>query len=100
MATRSKARQGIDVVATALRAIGLTIVAILAVHVVLTVFEANPDNGLARLIRTVADIFDLGLADLFVPDNPKLAVALNYGTAALIWFILTSLVVRVVRRGG
>lgn len=51
MATRSKARQGIDVLAMALRAIGLRIVAILAVHVVRTVFEANPDNGLTRLVR-------------------------------------------------
>ena len=48
----------------------------------------------------LADAFDLGLAALFRPADPELAVAVNHGTAALIWFVLTSVVVRLVRRLG
>ena len=52
------------------------------------------------LVGDLADTFDLGLSDLFQPAEPKLAVVLNYGTAAVIWFAITTVVVRLVRRAG
>lgn len=94
------ARRGIDALANVLRIAGMLIVAVLAVHIVLSLLDANPANSLTMVVRDAASTFDLGLSDLFTPENPKLGVALNYGTAALIWFAITTVVVRIVRRAG
>lgn len=94
------ARRGADALANALRIVGMVIVAVLVIHILLTMLEANPDNGLTRLVRDIAQAVSLGLGNLFLPDDPKLAVLVNYGTAALIWYAITSVVVRLVRRMG
>jgi hypothetical protein len=94
----STAQRGIDALGNVLRIVGMLIVTVLVVHIVLTLLGANPENGLAQLIRDGADIFNLGLSDLFLPQDPRLGVVLNYGTAALLWFAITTVVVRLVRR--
>lgn len=98
MARGTTARRGADALANVLRILGMAIVAVLVVFIVLTLLDANPDNGLATLVRDLANTFNFGLADLFRPEEPKLAVVLNYGTAALLWFVITTVVVRLVRR--
>jgi len=100
VAVGTSARRGIDALANVLRIIGMAIVLVLVVFIVLTLLDANPDNGLTTLVRDLANTFDLGLSDLFQPEEPKLGVVLNYGTAALIWFAITTVVVRLVRRAG
>lgn len=100
MATGTTARRGIDALANVLRIIGMAIVAVLVIFIVLTLLNANPQNDLAQLVGDLADTFSLGLRDLFQPEEPKLAVVLNFGTAALIWFAITTVVVRLVRRIG
>lgn len=100
MASGTTAQRGIDALANVLRIVGMAIVAVLVVFVVLTLLSANPDNGLTMIVTDLADTFSLGLGDLFQPEDPKLAVALNFGTAALLWFAITSIVVRLVRRLG
>jgi hypothetical protein len=98
VAVGSTARRGIDALGNVLRIVGMLIVTVLVVHIVLTLLGANPENGLTQLIRDAADTFNLGLSDLFLPEDPRLAVVLNYGAAALIWFVITTVVVRIVRR--
>jgi hypothetical protein len=98
VAAGSTARRGLDALGNVLRIVGMLIVTVLVVHIVLTLLDANPENGLTTLIRDMADTFNLGLSNLFLPEDPKLRVVLNYGTAALIWFAITTVVVRLVRR--
>lgn len=100
MATGTTARRGIDALANVLRIVGMAIVAVLVIFIVLTLLNANPANGLTMIVSDLADTFSLGLRDLFQPEEPKLAVVLNFGTAALIWFAITTVVVRLVRRIG
>lgn len=100
VATGTTARRGIDALANVLRIIGMAIVLVLVVFIVLSLLDANPDNGLTTIVRDLANTFDLGLSDLFQPEEPKLGVVLNYGTAALIWFAITTVVVRLVRRAA
>lgn len=100
MATGTTARRGIDALANVLRIVGMAIVAVLVIFIVLTLLNANPANGLTMIVSDLADTFSLGLRDLFRPEEPKLAVVLNFGTAALIWFAITTVVVRLVRRVG
>ncbi|MGE3288671.1 MAG: hypothetical protein AB7J32_21580 [Pseudonocardia sp.] len=93
MATRGGA-----VLASLLRAIGLFIVAVLVLFIVLTVLDANPANPLTQLVTYLANLFDLGLSDLFVQPDPKISVAINYGVAAVVWLVITTVVTRLVRR--
>jgi hypothetical protein len=98
MAVGTTARRGVDVLASALRIVGLLIVAVLAVFIVLTLLDANFANTFAAAVRDLAGYLDLGLSNLFLPADPKIGVVLNYGVAAVIWFVITRVVVRVVRR--
>lgn len=90
--------RGGSVLAAVLRGIGLAIVAVLVVFILLTLLDANPSNAFASFIAYLADVFDLGLSDLFLPDNAKLRVTLNYGMAAVIWLVITSIVSRLASR--
>jgi hypothetical protein len=92
------ARRGAGVVADALRVAGLAVVAVLVLHILLTVVQANPENGLTMLVADLVGYVDLGLSNLFLPDDPALRVVLNYGTAAVVWLVVTTVVVRLVRR--
>jgi hypothetical protein len=93
-------RRAVGAVATVLRVIGLVIVAILVIHILLTVFGANPANAFATFIRDGANMFSLGLTDLFTFADAKLSAGVNYGIAAVIWLVITSIVVGLVRRVG
>lgn len=68
--------------------------------------DANPDNGLVRVVRDLADVLDLGIFDL---DNPvwaadadaknaevKTALA-NYGAAAVGYLVVGRIVERIIR---
>jgi hypothetical protein len=92
--------RGAGAVARVLRTIGYAIVAVLVLHIVLTLLQANPANVVAALIARLAGTFDLGLSNLFLVDDPTLAVLLNYGAAALAWLLITAVVVRLASRIG
>jgi hypothetical protein len=100
MAVGATTRRGAGVVASVLRLVGMLIVLVLVVFIALTALDANFGNVWAAAVREAADYFDLGLANLFQPANPKIGVAMNFGTAALIWWVITAVVVRLVRRIG
>jgi hypothetical protein len=100
MAVGTTVRRGAGLLASLVRIVGMLIVAVLVVHIVLTLLDANPANGFTIFIRDLAEYFNLGLGNLFLPAEPKLAVTLNYGTAAIIWGIITAVVTRLIRRIG
>jgi hypothetical protein len=93
---RARARV-VGVLITAVRWVGTLFAALLAVHVVLTVGGANPENGITRFVASWADPLALGFQNLFMPDDPKLAVLVNYGLAALFWLIVTSMATKILR---
>ena len=92
--------RGASAVARALRTIGYAIVAVLLLHIALTLLGANPENVVAAQIRRLADAFDLGMSTLFLVADPQVGVLLNYGSAALAWLLITAVVVRLTRRIG
>ncbi|MGZ5316718.1 MAG: hypothetical protein ACXWFE_12775 [Solirubrobacterales bacterium] len=76
------------------------LVAIIVVAILLRVLEANQDNSI------VSNITDLGrtlvgpFKDLFTIENAKVAIAVNWGLAALVYFAVGSIIARVLRRLG
>lgn len=61
---------------------------VLGLHVLLVLFDANPNNGFASLVNSWSGGISLGLRGLFTPDNEKLQVLLNDGLAAVAWLII------------
>lgn len=85
----------VDVLIHVVRWAGLVCAALLAIHVILTIGNANPDNGITQFVASTADPLALGFQDLFTPADPQLAVLLNYGIAAVFWLVVTSLATRI-----
>ncbi|HEV2782512.1 MAG TPA: hypothetical protein VGX25_24225 [Actinophytocola sp.] len=91
----------VGLLATLVRWVGLVIALILAIHVLLTIGNANPANWITDFFRTWADPFALGFKDLFLSnpgDDPKLRVLVNYGLAALFWLVGSNILSRLIRR--
>jgi hypothetical protein len=93
-------RRGVGAVGTVLQIVGTVVAGLLLLHIALTLLDANPANSLASFVRAFAATFGLGLGNLFTPSDPKIAVLLNTGAAAVIWIALTQIVVRLVRRAS
>jgi hypothetical protein len=90
----------VGVVASVVRWIGLVCALVLAVHVLLTVGNANPANGITRFFATAADWVVLAFKNLFTPADGKLRVLVNYGLAALFWVVVSAVLSRLIRRLG
>jgi hypothetical protein len=86
--------------ATVIRIVGWLAVLILVAHIVLTLGEANPANGITRFVAYWADRLALSFRGLFTPADARVRVAVNYGLAALVWLVVSSVVARLVRRVG
>lgn len=88
----------VGVLAGVVRWAGLAFAVVLVVHVLLTVGDANPANGITKFFSSVADPLALAFKDLFTPENAELRVLVNYGLAALFWLIVSSVLSRLIRR--
>lgn len=87
-----------DTVARIVHIVVSIVVLVFALHVLFVVLDANQSNGFVSFIYTLAQTFVLGLGDVFTPDDALLGVILNYGLAALIWFLVGQLIIKIVRR--
>ncbi|MEV8608532.1 hypothetical protein AB0383_11470 [Amycolatopsis sp. NPDC051373] len=97
---RRTREQAFSFVATLVRWVGLIFAAILVLHVIFTVGEANPDNGIVSFVRSWADFLSIGFKDLFTPSDAKLRVLVNYGIAAIFWLVVSGIVAKILRRIG
>jgi cell division protein FtsX len=79
---------------------GLLIALVLVVHIVLVMGNANPDNPITGFVADLAEPLSLAFKSLFTPEDPKLALLVNYGIAALFWLIASSIATRLIRRLG
>lgn len=94
---RRGAKRVLHGVATLLRVVGLLLALVLVAFVVLTLVGVNPDNGIAQVVAAGADGLVMRFRDLFLPADPQLAVAVNYGAAALFWLVAGLVAARLVR---
>ena len=88
------------ILATLIWILGGLAVLILVAHIVLTLGNASPANGITTVVASWADRLQLGFRGLFRLDNPKAQIALDYGLPALVWLIVAWVLARVVRRLG
>jgi hypothetical protein len=78
---------------------GLAVLTLVA-HIVLALGDANPTNSINTSVAYWADRLQLGFRDLFNPADVRVRIAVNYGLAALVWLVASSVVARLVRRLG
>lgn len=97
---RGVGEQAVGFIATVVRWIGVLFALALVLHVVFTVGDANPENGIVSFVRNWADWVSLGFKDLFTPTDAKLKVLVNFGIAAIFWLVVTAIVAKIVRRIG
>lgn len=71
---------------------------VLGLHIVLVLFEANPNNGFASLVENFSGAVSLGLRGLFTPDNAKLQVLFNDGLAAIAWLVIAGALTYAIRQ--
>jgi hypothetical protein len=84
--------------ATIVRVACSVIAALIVVHAVFVLFEANPANPLVEFTAGWRDTFGWFTKDLFTPSDPKIAEAINDGLAALIWVVVGNLVSKLIVR--
>ncbi|MGY1825845.1 hypothetical protein [Blastococcus sp. SYSU DS0541] len=92
----SGAARMLSLVATIVRAVFSVIAAVLVVHAVFVLFEANPANVLVQFAAGWRDSFGWFTRDLFTPSDPEVAEAVNTALAALIWVIAGSLLSKLI----
>lgn len=85
-------------VAGLLEWIGSLAAVLVLADAVLTVGSANPSNVLVQLTGAVGPLLAAPVDDLFQPADPRLALVLNHGSAAVLWLVVACLLGRLVRK--
>ena len=98
MAVRTAANRVVTLLATAVRVVGALIGAVILLHAVFVLFDANPANPLVQLTEGVRDTFGWFTENLFRMDDENIAEAINDAIAALIYVVLGSLLSKLVLR--
>lgn len=97
MASNRSAR-AFEIVATVVRVVCSVIAAVVVVHAVFVLFEANPANPLVTFARGWRQDFGWFTVDLFRPSDPKIGEAINAALAAVVWVVVGSLVSKLIVR--
>jgi len=78
------------------------VVAIVTILIVLgiifVIFKANPKNTIVKDVHDVAKFLVGPFDGLFTPKDHKLAIAINWGIAAVVYFIVGRLIASLLRR--
>lgn len=71
---------------------------VLGLHIILVLFDANPNNGFASFVDGFSSAVSLGFRGLFTPDNAKLQVLFNDGLAAIAWLVIAGALTYAIRQ--
>jgi hypothetical protein len=88
---RSSVARAVTLAATA-------VAAVLVLGILLVVLEANRSNDLVQLVRDAAQFLAGPFDGLFSLERNKVEVAVNWGIAAVVWFLLGRLIARLLLR--
>src|SRR3954453_15909591 len=87
-----------SLLAEAVRLIASVIAALIIVHGVFVLFEANPANALVTFTAGVRDGFGWFTKDLFSTSTPKFGEAINDALAGVVYVVLGNLVSKLITR--
>jgi hypothetical protein len=87
--------------ATLARAVTLAataVAAVLVLGIALVVLEANRSNDIVQVVHDAAQFLAGPFDGLFTFDRNKVEVAVNWGIAAVVWFLVGRLIARLLLR--
>jgi hypothetical protein len=86
-----RVRRAVQVVLNTLaalaRLVGSLFAVVLLVRIGLGFAAVNPRNVIVEWIVRFSDVLVLEFRDLFLPSDPQIALAVNYGLAAVFWLV-------------
>jgi uncharacterized membrane protein YraQ (UPF0718 family) len=97
MASNGSARV-FELIATVVRVVCSVIAAVIVVHAIFILFEANPANGLVSFARGWREDFGWFTVNLFTKPNEKMAEVINSAVAAVIWVVAGTLISKLIVR--
>lgn len=71
---------------------------IIVIGILLVVLEANSSNAIVSRVTDIARILVGPFDDLFTPRNVKARIAINWGIAAFLWFLVGRLIAGLLSR--
>jgi len=74
-----------NALAVVARLVGCLFAVVLLVRIGLAFVAANPHNVIVEGIVRFSDVIVLEFRDLFLPSDPRIELAVNYGLAAVFW---------------
>jgi hypothetical protein len=77
---------------------GTAVALVLLLGIALVVLEANRSNDIVQVVRDAASFLAGPFDGLFTLDNNKAEKAVNWGLAAVVWFLLGRLIARLLLR--
>jgi uncharacterized membrane protein YeaQ/YmgE (transglycosylase-associated protein family) len=97
-AVSTAANRAITLLATVVRVVAAIIGAIILLHAVFVLFEANRSNVLVEFTESVRDTFGWFTKNLFSTDTEKIGEAINDAIAALIYGVVGSFLSKLILR--
>jgi hypothetical protein len=95
---RTRTTTGRGSAARVIRGIGAVFALIEVLYILMILLGANQSNALFGLIRSLAEPLALFFPGLFPLGDANLALIVNYGLAAVFWWVVSSFVARAVSR--
>ena len=92
------ARRGMTSLARLVELITAGVVLVIALGILLVVLKANPANDIVSAVDDAARFLAGPFKDLFQLKNPRTEVAVNWGIAAAVYFVVGRVIARVLRR--
>jgi hypothetical protein len=74
------------------------VAAVLVLGILLVVLEANRSNDIVQVVRDAAQFLAGPFDGLFSLERNKVEVAVNWGIAAVVWFLVGRLIARLILR--
>jgi hypothetical protein len=90
------ANRGRLILARVIGAIAAIVALILLLGIVLVLLKANPANAVVEIVRDAASWLAGPLEGMFDLKRKRTEVAVNWGVAAVVWFVLGRLLARLI----
>lgn len=78
----------LNVLAVIVRLVACAFAVVLLLRIGVAFVAVNPHNVIVEWIVRISDVIVLDFRDLFLPADPRIALAVNYGLAAVFWLVV------------
>jgi len=86
-----------NIIANTIRVATALVALVFVLHIVFTLFGANPSSGIVAFVYGAAKVFVLGFGDVFTPGDATIGLIVNYGLAAAVYLVVGRLIYRTLR---